>query len=346
MNYSDISPEFTAKFFELASVAKRIIIAGHRSPDDDAISSALAVYEIIGLKTPGVEVRIIFTALADDRYKSFKNFDRIEFVQDLANEVTPDDLLVVVDGSQLYRFSEQPEKLAQVKTKICIDHHSSPIDDFTLSLVAPKYPAAAEVVYRALCGDVQVSKELAEVFLLGILGDTGTFAYLKPSQSETFTLAKQLLEISQVQIQEFLSRYETIRLRSFEIFKELTKNTQFGKAQGWPDFQYTFVNEEFVKAGGYNDIELTEASALYKDSYVRKIAGYPWGFVIKPTSSSEVSVSARSLPGSVNVRDLMERMNLGGGHDRAAGGSFKTGTVQQATDAILGWLSKNKPTLS
>lgn len=288
---------------------------------------------------------MLFSAEPTTAFKTFKNFDKVEFVPDIANVVTPSDTLIMCDGSQLYRFSRQPEKLATVETRICIDHHASPVEDFTLSLVVPTMPAAAEVVYRALNTE-PTSKELAEIFLLGIFGDTGTMAYLKPHQLGTLDIVKKLLNTAQIEVQEFLSRYETISQREFAVFIEFCKNTKFGKAEGWPDFQYSFLSNNFVTQGKYTDAELTKGSTLYKGSFLRKVHGHPWGFMVKPTPQNVISVSCRSLPGSVNVRDLMERMQLGGGHDRAAGGEIKQSDVTKGLGIILDWISRNKPALN
>lgn len=343
MNYTDISPEFTAKFFELINAANRVVITGHRSPDDDAYSSALAIYEIIKTKTPQKNVNLILEAQPEDRYKTFKNSNLIEFVQDLSGHVSADDLLIMVDGSQYHRFTLQPEKLASTKTTICIDHHSSPIDDFTLSLVAPEYPAATEIVYRTFCNEGAISKDLAAIFLLGILGDTGTFAYLRPDQTGTLEVAKKLIGITGVAIQEFKAVYNSISEKEFEVQKELLKNAAFGNVQGWPRFLYSLLSEDFVKNGEYTENELS--GGIFTSHYLLKVKDTQWGFVVTPKLNGEVRISCRSLPGSVNVRDLMERMQLGGGHNRAAGGKFVNTKPEDAINAVIEWIGKNKPTL-
>lgn len=50
MHYTEISPEFTVKFFELVNAAKNVVITGHMFPDEDAFSSVLAIYEILQQK--------------------------------------------------------------------------------------------------------------------------------------------------------------------------------------------------------------------------------------------------------------------------------------------------------
>jgi nanoRNase/pAp phosphatase (c-di-AMP/oligoRNAs hydrolase) len=346
MNYNDVSPEFATKFFDLISAAKRVIVTGHMNPDEDAVASILAIYEVLQQKAPGKEARMLLCGEPANAYKSFKGFEKIEFVPDIADVVQPDDTLVVVDGSQLYRFSRQPEKLATVKTRICIDHHASPVEEFTLSVVVPSYPAATAVIYKLFADDVKINKPLAEIFLLGIFGDTGTLAYLKPNQLETLPIVKNLLEVAQVEVQEFLARFQTVSQREFAVFMEFCKNTKFGSAPGWPNFQYAYLTEDFVKQGGYTDLELTKGSAHYKDDFLRTIEDHPWGFMVRATPQGPVAISCRSLPGSVNVREVMERMQLGGGHDRAAGGEVKNSTVDAVVDQILDWMRHNKPTLS
>lgn len=346
MNYNEVMPEFTKQFFELIAAAKRVVVTGHMNPDEDAVASILAINEVIQQKVPGKEVRLLLCGEPATAYKNFKGFEKIEFVPDIVDAIQPDDTLVVVDGSQLYRFSRQPEKLAALKTRICIDHHASPVEEFALSIVAPSYPAATAVIYKLFASDITIDKPLAEIFLLGIFGDTGTLAYLKPNQLETLPIVKSLLEIAQVEIQEFLARFQTVSQREFAVFMEFCKNTKFGSAPGWPNFQYSYLTEDFVKQGGYTDLELTKGSAHYKDGFLRTVENHPWGFMVRATPKGIVAISGRSLPGSVNVRDVMERMQLGGGHDRAAGGEVKASTTEAVVNQILDWIQHNKPTLS
>jgi len=344
MNYSQISNEFSSKFFELVEKANKIVITAHESPDDDSIGSVLSIYEILITKYPKKNIRIIYSSEPEPRFSVFKNYSKIEFVPDLADEIGNTDLLVVLDGSQFSRFSKQPEKLKMIPKNICIDHHASPINEFSLSLVSPDYPSCTEIIYLALCRDFVVSRELAEIFLLGILGDTGNFTYLKPHQTETLATAKRLLEISKIEIQEFQSRYRTISKRSFAVIQELMKNTCYSSVIGWPDFQYTYIERKFAEDGKYTDSEISEGNHLYMSNYLRMIEGHTWGFVTTPKNNGECGISGRSLPKSVSVRDLMERMKIGGGHDRAAGGTFKNEKdVKNCINKVVEWTKNNKP---
>lgn len=347
MNYSKISPDFTIDLYKIVENAHEIVITGHESPDEDAYGSALSVYTILNTKYPTKNIRIILTGEPYVKLNFFKNYDKIEFVKDIAEEVSNTDLLIMLDGSQYSRFSKQPEKLKAISQTICIDHHSSPPDEFSLSLISPQYSSCSEIIYLTFCSDSEVDKELAKIFILGVLADTGNFTYLKPHQTDTLITAKKLLDIGKIEIQEFQSRYRTISKRSFNIIQELIKNTNYGSSNVWPDFQYSFIGELFMNELKLTDNEVSEGCHVYMSNYLRMIDGYTWGFIITPKEDGNFNISGRSLPKSVSVRDLMERMKLGGGHDRAAGGTLNKSdnyhNVSECVEKVIAWINTNDP---
>ena len=249
----------------------------------------------------------------------------------------------MLDGSQYGRFSDKPEELKiKAKKTICIDHHNSPIDNFTLNLIVPSISSNAELIYLSLYQGEEIDKDLAEILMLGILGDTGDFLYLNSQQTNTLTIAKKLMEISKIDIQEFKSRYSSISKRVFSIIQELISNTQYHEVRSWPKFQSSFFSKELKKREKYTDNEIREARHIYMSHYLRLIDGYTWGFVITPKSNNTFDISLRSLPKSVNVREMMEKMGIGGGHDRASGGTLHDQTnVKSCLNTIMSWMEEN-----
>lgn len=118
MNYSQLSSEFTSKFFGLVNQANKIIITAHESPDEDSIASVLSVYDILSHRYPKKNIRIIYSSEPEDKFRIFKNYDKIEFVTDLADEISGTDLLILLDGSQFSRFTKQPEKIKAILNTI------------------------------------------------------------------------------------------------------------------------------------------------------------------------------------------------------------------------------------
>jgi nanoRNase/pAp phosphatase (c-di-AMP/oligoRNAs hydrolase) len=171
-------------------------------------------------------------------------------------------------------------------------------------------------------------------------------SYLRPNQTDTLIIAKKLLDLSQTELQTFSAKFNVIPKTTFEIVRELMKNTQYATWENWPGFQYSHLDREYIEKGGFTDIEVSEAKHIYMTHYLRMVEGYPWGFVVVPKQNGDCNISFRALPDTVNVRLVSEKMNLGGGHDLASGGTFKsTGgilSVQESLDKVLNWIKENK----
>lgn len=323
------------------------------------MASLLGLYRLLSDKYSNKEIKMIYGAERLPRYESFQNFNQIKFVKDIADYLNDCDLLVCLDGSQYHRFTSNPDALKTFQgKKICIDHHSSPVDEFDLSAIIPQISSTTEIIYLALSNHRDIDKPLAEIFLVGILGDTGNFTYLRPDQTGTLMTAKKLIETGQIEIAALQSRYRTIPPRLLILIRKFLENTQFHRvkngldklAVSWPDFQTSFITREFAEKQGFTDKEIAEAGAIYIASYIRAITGYSWGFVVTPRTNGQVSISFRSLPGSVNVREVAERMGIGGGHDLAAGGTFREEgrplDPEECLEKVLEWLKENKPVIN
>ena len=171
---------FVQDFEKLVSDSKSIVITSHTSPDDDSVGSTLSVFSYISNKFSNKKIRMIYTGERVSRYNYFKNYDKVEFFLDMADNLADCDLLIGLDGSQFERFSRKPELLKQFSGKtICIDHHGSPIDKFDLELVLPQTSSTSEIIYTKFYRDSEMPHEVAETLLLGILGDTGNFVVHK-----------------------------------------------------------------------------------------------------------------------------------------------------------------------
>lgn len=335
--------EFRSNFFALVEKSEHIVVTAHMGPDDDSIGSVMAMHEILSNTYPQKDIRIMYSGPSVDRYGVLARFHQIEFVDDIANHLEGCDLLVVLDVNQYNRISKQPEKLAAIANKIVIDHHASAPDAFTLSYIDTTYSSNAELVYGIFVHDDAVlTKTLAESILLGILGDTGNFSYISPAQTNVFLVAKKLVEKVGTSIDAFRSRYGGIPLRIIPILQTLVANMSYTTVDGWPPVQYTYIE---TQPGQYSDEDMSAASHIYMGQYLPRVEGYGWGFVLTPRADGAIRISTRALPGTVNVRVMLETMGIGGGHDRASGGSFKDMTVQQSLEKILDWIKTNKPAI-
>jgi nanoRNase/pAp phosphatase (c-di-AMP/oligoRNAs hydrolase) len=336
--------QFRDECLNLVAGADSVVITSHMSPDDDSIGSVLSVYTILTEAFPQKNIRIIYTGEMVFRYSVFANFEKIHWVDDVANHLEGVDLLVMLDASQYARFSKLPEKLALVPHKICIDHHASEPDAFTLLLKVQEVTSNSELIYRTFVGEV-LPVSVAEPILLGILGDTGNFSYVPPAQADVFLIAKRLIETIGTPIDQFRARYGGIPKRIIPLLQDLVKNTTYGTVTGWPDFQYSYIDRATLEGNNYTDEDMSAASHIYMGQYLPRVQGYGWGFVITPRQSGGCRMSGRSLPGSVNVRDLHERLGIGSGHDRASGGYFPEPDPQACIKLVHTWINENAPVL-
>jgi len=361
MNYTKPTIAVLRKFLNICQKSNEIYITSHISPDDDSISSVLSLHYVLSHLYPKKKIQVVYSGLKPQKYDFLENASKINYSSDIS-EILPlkVELLIVCDGEAYHRFTAYSEELRKrVQNSICIDHHQSPKEEkHTLSLVSPISSSTAEMLYRLFfsskdCLDLtkqELTKELAEIFMLGILGDSGNFTYLKPNQVGTLEVAKELMLAGNIDIQEFQGRYNTFSKRVFDLIAIFMNNTTFHQREDGHNFQVSFLDWETKKTNEYTDLEIAKASEIYVGYYVRRLEGYKWGFVLTPRGGRDCRVSFRSLPGSINVRRIVEEMGIGGGHDRSAGGGFKgvdyggeegLVSVEESRGRILEWLERN-----
>lgn len=348
-NYSDAG--FRTEFFALVEKSEHVVITAHVSPDDDSIASVLSVYTILTLRYPEKKIRIVYEGVPSERHQVFAHFDKIEFVPNTGAAIVGTDLLIILDVNRLARVSMNPETILAhgIANTIVIDHHATPPDAFTLTMIVPEVTSNSELIYRSLDARQYLNKDLAEHFLLGILGDTGNFAYVPPAQSEVFIIAKELIEMVDMPIDLFRSRYGGIPLHIVPLLQTLVQNMYYVDVPGWPKVQVTYVDRAVMETGNFTDEDMSAASHIYMGQYVPKVQGCGWGLVATPREDGSARISGRSLKGSVNVRDLFERMQIGGGHDRASGAYIKKIDApvdgKEALERVLTWMKDNQPML-
>ncbi len=342
--------DFQKSFWEYIEKGEKIVITAHVSPDDDSIASVLSTYTILTKKYPAKDMQIIYTGERIEKYSIFYNFEKINFVADLADHIAGVDTLITLDVSGFGRVSKNPDAIKNIPVRLCIDHHGSTPDDFTCGLIVPEYSSNAELVYTALGGEAYLDKDLAEIFLLGILGDTGNLTHIDAHQTEVFSIVKKLVEVGNIRIDSFLSRYRTIPKNIVPLLQEFVKNTTYVDIEQWPSLQYSFVDRDFMEKNNFSDEDMSAASHIYMGQYLPRIQGQAWGFVFSPRSDGGVRMSSRSLAGSVNVRIFAEMQNIGGGHDRASGANFKSENgekiqVAPCIEKVLEFMKNTQPTI-
>ncbi len=349
MTFKSVSPKFKSEFHQAITSAKNILVTTHIHPDGDAIGSSLALNFYLKNTYPDKNIKLFITGNYVDRFQNLPRYSEVNYTEDISNQFSNYDLVICLDGGEYPRFTSSPDSFESFSgSTVCIDHHPSPPDKFDLHLVKKNSTSTAELVYQII-GPKNLDSDISQLLLLGILDDTGTFNYITPEQYHIFDIVKKILKVCQVNIQEFKASYSLISQDQFEIIAQFIKNSQFHHVKGWPDFQVSYITREFIDERHVSDNLCGQSSDIFVGQYIRLIKGYSWGFVVKPYSDGSCSISLRSLPKSVNVRNIVERMNIGGGHNRAAGGKFpsqgKPVNPADAVKSIISWMEKNLPEL-
>ena len=169
----------------LAPANRKIVIVAHTNPDGDAVGSSLAWAEV--LRRMGHEV----TCIVPNKYPYFLDWmPGIGQVVVFKNDTTGDavraiaeaDLLFCLDFNAVSRLEILSDTIEANTTarRVLIDHHLSPDGHFDLSFSYPDSSSTCFLVYclvEALYGREAVTRRMAELLYVGMMTDTGNFAY-------------------------------------------------------------------------------------------------------------------------------------------------------------------------
>ncbi len=338
---------FKKSFFELVDNSENILITSHISPDDDSVSSVLSIQHLIKQNYKDKNIVIAYSSAKKDNWLNIPEYAEIKFLRDISEIINDFDLVICLDGGEYKRFIRDVESFKNFKGKtICIDHHSSPPSDFDLILINVKEPSNASNIYNIFFDDNNLpDKKMAEFLMLGILGDTGMFRFISYKNVHVLNIASKLISIAEMDLQTFIKDFWTYDVSIFDLQKELMKNTQFKTIKNWPPFQYSYIPLEFVQNQDIKRSNVSEGVNLYTANILKMVKGYEWGFCIYSGENDEFKISLRATTGSVNVRKLVEDLKIGGGHDKAAGGTFpgEFTTAHAALEYLFKWMEENKP---
>lgn len=310
------------KIDQLIQESNRIIVAGHIGPDLDALCACVAVYLYLKKFYPQKEAAMMISGPTFSEWDFSPELKEINYVEDLGDHLKGADLLFLLDGNSLDRFSPHPgnRRFRAVKT-VCLDHHleTERPTEFTLKLVDPSIGSACQIIADVLfAADSSLDQKIIEVLLAGILADTGNLHYVSYRNSSSLETIKRLVDLGKIEIQALQLRIDRFKLGEFELLQLLIAQTKNVKIKNLPGLTYSFLPRAVLKK--YSPGLISLAYHRYLWLIVRQIEDHPWGFVVTPKLKNEFKISFRSVPGSPNVASLAEKYFEGGGHRYASGG--------------------------
>jgi len=308
--------EYIIEYFSrLVSQPSAIVIAAHHNPDGDTIGASLALYHF--LKAHGHRVKVLVPNDLPAFLQWMPGCDAIVVYQtdpEGGNRLLAcADVVFCVDFNACSRvkfFSDQ--LLASQATRILIDHHPHPENEFDISLSDVEVSSTSELIFSLLESSGftgYVTREIAECLFVGIMTDTGSFSY-SCNRPETFRIAAKLIEAG-VDVEKIHRLvYDTysesrMRLLGLCLGDRLKVLPEFSTAYIWltrddlQNFNYQPGDTEGVVnyALSISNISLA-ALFIERDDRVR--------------------ISLRSK-GNFSVNELARAHFKGGGHKNAAG---------------------------
>lgn len=171
---------------------ENFIIAGHKEPDGDCISSCLGISYI--LRHFGKEYRLVnagpFKRSEIKKFRSLFSSD-IPF---MSNTDRKNCGLIITDCSELSRLGDIEGDFSNLDTFI-IDHHLTSCSSGTNAIIDSTAPAASCIVqqlYEKLAGPL--TEEASKTLFFGMATDTGFFRFLNTDSSEVFKATSRLVE--------------------------------------------------------------------------------------------------------------------------------------------------------
>ncbi len=319
----------------LVQNARSIVITSHKSPDGDAVGSALAIFHL--LKNLGKEVKTILPDQAPDFLKWIPGYDEIIFFEeqpDRCNSIfMQSDLVFALDYNHLNRVGDAMQvSLENTKADfILIDHHQQPGNFPVVTYSDTSACSTCEMVYRfteqiGLKGNIDVN--MATCVYTGIMTDSGSFRFHTVTP-DTHRIVAELMQLgidhASIHRQVYdVNLMDKLRLIGYALSEKLEVIESCSTAMIW------LTKEELLR---YN-YKQGDTEGLVNQAL--SIKGIKLAVFFRE-GNNEIKASFRSK-GSFDVNQFARTHWNGGGHVNAAGGISSESiqdTVQRLRDLVL-----------
>ncbi len=320
-----------ARVAERLRAAKRVVLTTHVTPDGDGLGSAVALLRV--LRAAGKRAMIVNCSVAPKELRfiyrkgEFEVFARERHEQDL---LTADAVIATDIGGPSRMGKMEPFVRAARGAKIVIDHHVYENDLFDVPYIVIGASSTAELVYDLLTDmGVPITKDLAEPLYVGLVADTGSFAY-DATTPRAHHFAAKLIEAG-------VDPHAMWRKMSCN--KPLLKMHVLGKllASLKPELEGRIVwcqaDLAFLKENG---VEPRDAFEVV--NHLLHVQGVEAGAFFMQLATDKTKVSLRSA-GRIDVHGVCASYG-GGGHRYAAGCTVDHVPFAEAVRQVLDELSE------
>lgn len=295
---------FSNKYKKIYKTIKKfdtIVIARHIGADPDALSSSIALRDIILNTFPNKKVYAVGYPASKFRFLGILDKFNEEFYEN--------SLLIVLDTPDLKRIDGVDPKRFNFVIKI--DHHPI-VDEYANIELIDECSSTSQIIIDLVFNTkLKMTKEAAEKLYIGVISDTNRFLFPYTS-SKTFALISKLIKKTHI---DFTSLYEPLYLRPLKEvkFEGYISNNLIVTESG---FAYIIIDEETLSK--YDVDSATAGNMVNNFNFIEEIIA--WAVFSIDKNNDVVRGSIRSRGPVIN--EVATHYN-GGGHIYASGVRLK-----------------------
>lgn len=310
------------KAFEKIEKSENVLLICHARPDGDAISSLLAMSELMEILdkkyTP-------FCVDEPDRvFDYLPNFEKIKSNRNNLN-FSSFDLIIVLDCGSLARTKmvEEIESRGSNQFLIEFDHHPK-IDNYSdLEIREPMAAATAEVLYDFFkINKIKPNKNIANCILTGLLTDTANFLY-PSTTNKTMQVASEMLVRGAKMPQIVRNTWYNKSLPAMNLWGLALSKIKINKKY---NFGFTLLTlDEMKKIKDYNKVDSDIWSAI--SGYISNLHEVRGVLILREEEGGILKGSIRTSHSTADISKLAAALG-GGGHPKSSGFILK-GTIKK-----------------
>ena len=327
--------------------ARRIVVCGHRSPDGDALGSALGWADY--LRSLGKRADVVMPNAFPDFLRWLPGAAQVIFYD--RQRATADrllaeaDLICCLDFNDPKRLQDMGMAVASARgRRVMIDHHPGPqTESFDFCVSRPRMCSTCEVVFRLihqLGGYEELSTRAAVALYTGMMTDTGGFTY-NSNAPEIYVIVSLLLAkgLDKDKIyRNVFNNYSEHRLRfqGYVLYEKL-QFLAYGHAAYFTLTRQEMKRFHFIRGDSEGWVNMP-----------LQVRGMKLSISLREDTEKDViRVSLRSVD-DFPCNKMAEEFFNGGGHLNAAGGELPfpmedaVATVERAVKAYT-WMLLPKP---
>lgn len=311
--HSDLEPGAMARaaswLRQARDAASTVVIAGHVSPDGDALGGVLALH--LGLERFGLRSVPTVGEAPLKVPASLAELPGVDALLPPGALPSPDevDLLITVDSASPERLGRVAAYLDAGVRTLVLDHHDTTTRFGDLRLVAPRAAASVQVV-RALLAelDIPLDADIASALYVGLVTDTGRFGFPGTDRA-VMELGGELIEAGAPHAELTARLYHNRSLGELRLLAIALERLTFVPEVA---LVHTHVTHDELAEVGLGLEALESVIDIVRTADLAEVA-----LVLKPAAQGSWKGSLRSR-GEVDVGAIAGLLG-GGGHARASG---------------------------